>query len=907
MPKKAGKTTRTGTNHSATAASMGSRGLVIVESPAKAKTISRYLGGNYVVTASMGHVRDLPSRTMGVDIEHDFTPTYEITPDRRKTIAQLKKQANKADIVYLATDLDREGEAIAWHLAEALALPDDRIRRVVFNEITRSAIQAAFEQARVINHNRVYAQQARRILDRIVGYEISPLLWRKVAPGLSAGRVQSVAVRLIVDREREINAFMPEEFWRMEVPFSVDLPGAAACGQAWRQFMATADEKGNPPTRQAQAQWLAQHGGFWSELTHWQGQRVDLSDATKSCLIAEALGLKIESIERSTDPNAKGPAANLVKLKTSLYGPGSTELAVKLAVETLSKRQTTSKPPTPFTTASLQQAASTQLRFAASRTMQVAQQLYEGVELGAEGSVGLITYMRTDSLNLAGEAVAAARSFINDEFGGKYLPEKPNRYSAAGRAQEAHEAIRPTNVTRRPEDLRNNLTEAQYRLYKLIWSRFVACQMTPAVWSVTDAVIAADTTAGKAQFKAVGRQLLFDGFMMVTGVYSIGGDQILPAMQENQPVAPIDIIPTQRFTQPPPRYTEASLVKTLEAEGIGRPSTYANIIQTIQDRGYAEQRDRRFFATAVGMKVTDKLVEYFPLVMDLRFTAHMEDQLDGIEDATQNWVTVLKEFYGPFKEKLDHAREQMQPARAETEPSEYVCEECGKPMVYRWSKNGKYLACTGYPECKKTHPVDLDGKKVAQKIVAGACPECGADMIQRRSKFGPFLGCVRYPECKGTCPCDQNGDPLRVVKDDQISGECPKCGSKTIVKRKGRRAFLGCQRYPECDGTSPIPEGVHLAPPPKAPVEDTGLICPKCGKKNLVIRQGPRGRFVACSGFPKCRNSFNLELLEQVATTIQAKGDAQSVIDGDKAGRKPAKKAKTAKKSKTAGKAKTTV
>ena len=907
--KAKGRSTRSrsgsGTSSSPSAAG---RNLVIVESPAKAKTINRYLGDDFIVSASMGHVRDLPTKTMGVDIEHDFAPTYEITADRRKIVAQLKKQAAGAAAVFLATDLDREGEAIAWHLAESLGVPAERIRRVVFNEITKSAIQEAFSHPRGIEINRVNAQQARRILDRIVGYQISPLLWRKVATGLSAGRVQSVAVRLIVDREREIEAFKTEEYWRIEAVFSTRLTEAAAVADGWQTFLKQLDEKGAPPTRDAQQQWLSQRDAFWAELTHWRGSAVDLHDVAQSRQIIEALGITVEEERRSTDERAKGAARDRVELRTRLYGGEGSALA-KFTVENLSTRQSTTRPPKPFNTASLQQAASTRLRFAASRTMRIAQDLYEGVNVPGEGSVGLITYMRTDSLNLSNEAITAARGFINDQFGPRYLPEKPNRYAAGGRAQEAHEAIRPTDVSRRPGDVRNSLSNDQYRLYELIWTRFVACQMTPAIWNVTDATIIADTAAGKAQFRAQGRQLVFDGFLKVAGLAERGEEQILPPLATAQPLAPVDIEALQKFTQPPPRYTEASLVKSLEAEGIGRPSTYASIISTIQDRGYVEQIDRRFYATDIGKKVTDKLVKHFPHVMDLRFTAHMEDQLDRVEEAQADWVSVLREFYGPFKENLDRAVEEMQHARAETEPSTYVCELCGKPMVYRWSKNGRYLACTGYPECKKTAPVDREGKKIEQKIVPAACPVCSGDMIVRRSRFGPFLGCQKYPECKGTLPCDEQGNPLKVMKDEEVTGECPKCGGRMVVKRKGRRPFLGCERYPDCDGTGPLPEGVQLARPPKDPAQETGLTCPKCKKKPLVIRQGQRGPFVACSGFPRCRNSFNLDLLEDVRKAIAEKQDAQALIEGGKGKRRsaaaepePAKAAKAPKASKAAPK-----
>ncbi len=907
MAKKAAKTTKRRT------ATPTGKNLVVVESPAKAKTINRYLGDDYIVLASMGHVRDLPRKSLSVDIDNDFEPTYEVVTDRKKLVGQLKKQAKTAPMVFLATDLDREGEAIAWHLAETLDVPTDRIRRVVFNEITKTAIDEAFREPRTLEMNRVNAQQARRILDRIVGYEISPLLWRKVATGLSAGRVQSVAVRLIVDREREIEAFTPDEFWRMEAVFSTDLTAPGTMSDQWRQFMATLDSKGARPTREKQGQWLTEREGFWAELTHWKGEKADIRNVDTAREVAEAIGMVIDDVQRTEDPKGKGPARNLVSLKTRLYEPDGSSGLANFKVTAITEKDSASRPPKPFTTASLQQAASTQLRFAASRTMRVAQQLYEGVNVPGEGNVGLITYMRTDSLALSNDALTMARDYISEHFGPRYLPDKPKRYVAGGRTQEAHEAVRPTSAALTPESLRGCLNEPQFKLYRMIWNRFMACQMTPAIWSITDAAITAETASGPATFRAVGRRLAFDGFMKVTGVYSRGADQILPAVAAGQTLAPLELTPQQKFTQPPPRYTEASLVRSLEAEGIGRPSTYASIIQTIQDRGYTEQIERRFYATAVGIKVTDKLVEHFPRIMDLRFTAHMEDQLDRVEADELNWVDVLREFYDPFKDNLERAREEMQHAKAETEPSDYTCEECGKPMVYRWSKNGKYLACTGYPDCKKTHPVDRDGKKAEQKILEGSCPQCKGDMLLRRSRFGPFLGCTNYPECRGTLPCDADGNPLKLVKESEVTGECPVCGGKMAVKRKGRRAFLGCTNFPDCDGTGQIPEGIRIEAPPKPPPKETGLTCPKCGKKPLVIRQGPRGEFVACSGFPRCRNSFNMSLLDEVRQAIETKADAQALIDGGKgaggakkAKKKTKKKAKKKAKKKVKKKAKTT-
>jgi DNA topoisomerase-1 len=869
------------------------RALVVVESPAKAKTINRYLGDDYVVKASMGHIRDLPKKDIGVDVDHGFEPTYEAVPGRKKVLDELRKTARKAPAVYLATDLDREGEAIAWHLSEALDLPAEQVRRVIFNRITADAIREAFENPRGVDMNKVNAQQARRILDRIVGYMVSPLLWRKVAPGLSAGRVQSVAVRLIVEREREIDAFQPEEYWRVISVLTPETSAAGELGRAWRELLARRDEEGKPPTQAEQQAFLADRGAFQAELIRLDGERFKAGSSDEAVAIAEALGLTVEKLEEAEDPKAKPPANKRLTVHGQVAGdaPGYTVRNVK-------QRDSRSRPPAPFTTASMQQTASVRLRYAASRTMRVAQQLYEGVEVPGEGSVGLITYMRTDSTNLGREAIGAVRSYVGEQFGDAYVPEKPNRFTSAARAQEAHEAIRPTDVRRTPDDLRDVLPRDQHRLYELIWKRFVACQMAPAVWKVTEAEIAAPLRGereGEAVFKAMGRRLAFDGYMKVAGVPK-SGEQLLPELSEGQEVAPAAIDPTQHFTQPPPRYTEASLVKALEAEGIGRPSTYAQIIQTIQDRDYVRREDRSFRPTDLGALVTDKLVRHFPRIFDVRFTAHMEDELDRVEEAEADWVAVLREFYEPFKENLEAAAENMVHAKAESEPSEYTCENCGKPMVYRFSKNGRYLACTGYPECKTTHPVDEEGRKVERKEVDVPCPDCGkSPMILRRSRYGPFLGCSDYPNCKGTLPATEDGTPIETVKPEEIKETCSECGAPMEVKFKGRRAFLGCTRYPECQHTQKLPEGVRVERPKKQKPREAGVNCPKCGKP-MVIRKGKRGEFLACSGFPKCRNAMDLDKLDDLKRQ-QSQGDKGQKTPGKSSdGSKKTKKKKKKKR-----------
>ena len=747
--------------------------LVIVESPAKAKTITRYLGKGYQVLASMGHVRDLPSKSLSVDVTNDFEPTYEILPTRRKALASLKKAAKDAPLVYLATDLDREGEAIAWHLSEALNVKADRQRRVVFNAITKRAIQEAFSHPLKLNLDKVNAQQARRILDRIVGYEISPLLWKKVARGLSAGRVQSVAVKLIVTREREILAFEPQEYWKITGVFSTaQEPALTASLEALLGELA--EEKGGSAGKRAQ--WLSDHGCVEAQLTSVGGKsfRPDNGEET-------------------------------ARVHASLQG-------ASFEISQVTTKRTQSSPPPPFITSTLQQQAANRLGYSTKRTMQLAQQLYEGMELGGLGSIGLITYMRTDSTQLAPEAVGQVRDFVGAHYGSDYLPEKARVYGKKTRgAQEAHEAIRPTDVSITPESIRDYLDNGQFRLYELIWKRYVACQMAPAKWDVTSVSIAAPSEAGEVLFRASGRKLVFDGFMRASGLTITSGEQLLPALEKQQQVWPVSLAPTQHFTSPPARFTEASLVKTLEAEGIGRPSTYASIISTIQDRGYVEQLDRKFHATDLGMVVTDKLSEHFPRVMDVAFTSAMEERLDKIEEQHLNWVEVLREFYGPFKENLDRAHEQMRHAKAETQPSEYTCSKCEAPLVYRFGKNGRFLSCSTYPTCKFAAPCDREGKIAAPETTEHACPTCGKAMILRQGRFGRFLGCSAYPECKTVQKLDKEGQPLPPKAPPEPSGlRCYKCAGDLVIRQSKRGPFLGCGRFPKCRTIISIKQLDHL-------------------------------------------------------------------------------------------------
>ncbi len=740
--------------------SSSGRSLVIVESPAKARTIEKYLGDGFEVKASMGHVRDLPGKEMSVDISNSFAPTYEIIAGRKKTVASLKKAAGAADMVYLAPDLDREGEAIAWHLVEALKIKPEKYRRVVFNAITRSTIQDAFAHPAELDMGKVYAQQARRILDRIVGYEISPLLWKKVARGLSAGRVQSVAVKLIVGREKEIQAFEPQEYWKISGIFSTYEDKNLAT--RWQEFLDGFEEKA--PTAKQRNQWLTKNHSLEAQLATWAGKAFRPDNENNAMTVHKAL---------------QGVDFQIAEIQT---------------------KRTISKAPAPFITSTLQQQAANRLGFSTKGTMRTAQQLYEGMELAGLGSVGLITYMRTDSTHLAPEAIDAVRSFIDENFGKDYLPTKPNKHGSSNKsAQQAHEAIRPTDVNLTPERVKSDLTGQQYKLYDMIWRRFVACQMTDAQWDVTNVSITAQTDMGQAVFKAMGRQLVFDGFMKVNGVATSDGDQILPKLEQGREVWPVKTQANQHFTSPPARYTEASLVKTLEAEGIGRPSTYATIISTIQDRGYVEQLERKFYATDLGIVVTEKLNEHFPRVMDLAFTSHMEEQLDKIEEQHLDWVQVLNEFYGPFKDNLDRAHQEMTHAKAETQPSEYTCSECGEPMVYRFGKNGRFLSCSGYPKCKFASPCDRNGKMTEPEKTQHKCPKCGKEMILREGRFGAFLGCSDYPQCKTTQQLDKEGNPLPPKPPPKPSGiKCYKCSGELVIRESKKGPFLGCGRFPRC-------------------------------------------------------------------------------------------------------------
>ncbi len=828
----------------------GGRGrqLVIVESPAKAKTINKYLGTGYHVLASVGHVRDLPTKNPkgvkapvpGVDLEHDFEPTYQVIDGKGKVITDLKRSAKVASEVWFATDPDREGEAIAWHIAEELGIKPDRAKRVMFNAITKVEIQRAFTNPHPINMDRVNAQQARRVLDRIVGYQVSPLLWKKVARGLSAGRVQSVAVRLIVEREREIRAFVPDEYWELKAIFTADAAGAERLASAWpawnqeqRELAAKEDRKpGKRPRTGATlkdiAEWLGKNGCFTAELVEVGGEKFEMRGgdaqagekmAERARAVAAAAGLLDVQMKVTQDPSGKGPA-RFVRSLTGRVDP-----TTPYAIREINTKRVSTRPAPPFITSTLQQAAANRLGFSARRTMTAAQQLYQGVDLPGEGPTALITYMRTDSTHLSGDALAMVRDYIPQRYGAKYLPEKPNFFASSNKdAQEAHEAIRPTNVSIAPDaKLRAALKPDQFRLYELIWQRFVACQMTPAQWDSTSVVIDGGRAAAGAAlpitFRASGRVLAFDGFYKVTGVPHAAEEQTLPALAEKQKVAPVALDPMQKFTQPPPRYTEASLIKTLESEGIGRPSTYASIIGVIQDRKYVEQVERRFWATALGEAVTDKLIEAFPDLMDVGYTREMEAKLDKVEEDHLDWVQMLHEFYGPFKDRLGKVEHTLTHAKAVTTPApaEYTCPKCaaerakkGLPpagMVYRLGKSGRFLSCDTYPKCTYAAPVDREGKPQPVETTDVACTKCGAAMIYRTGRFGPFLGCSKYGDkaapCDGILKLDKTGRvvaPAIPPYSPEPALPCPKCQAAMYLRPGKYGPWLGCSKFPKCRG-----------------------------------------------------------------------------------------------------------
>ncbi|HEX9760143.1 MAG TPA: type I DNA topoisomerase [Candidatus Acidoferrales bacterium] len=783
------------------------RSLVIVESPAKAKTINKYLGRNYVVKASLGHVKDLPKKDIGIVLPDDgngrpgkkddtskdgakkkskkpvrtgepFEPTYEVIPGKTKVIAELKKAAQDADAIYLAADPDREGEAICGHLAEVLAprkMDRKRVFRVKFNEITKKAIEAAFENPGQINTNLVDAQQARRVLDRIVGYKISPLLWDKVRRGLSAGRVQTVALRLIVEREQEIRAFVPREYWTIHARL----------------------DSGAPPP-------------FEAKLHRYKGEEIEVPNeeaAQKIVAACQAVAWQVASVQQKE------------------------------------KRR---NPAPPFTTSKLQQAAYNKLRYTAKRTMALAQRLYEGVELGEEGAVALITYMRTDSVRVSADALTQVREHIGSAYGAEYLPEKPNFYKSKKDAQEAHEAVRPTEVARTPESVRRYLDDDTFKLYQLIWQRFVASQMVPALFDQTTI----DIAAGDYTFRATGSVLKFNGFL---AAYQIDREELdkddqsdeesraLPQVREGQTLGLEELRPEQHFTEPPPRYTEATLVKDLEEKGIGRPSTYATIISTIVDREYVTKDQGRFTPTMLGEKVSELLVKSFADIFDLGFTARMEEELDEIEEGKLDWRQAVGDFYKPFVEDLEKAGGEMASYKAGI-PTGKKCEKCGQgELLERISRHGFFLGCSRYPDCDFTQDLEIESgsEEVESEATVEYCDNCGKEMTIKRGRFGPFLACTGYPDCKTTRRLVTGTRKAR-QPDELLDEKCPECGLQ-LVKKHGRYGeFTGCTGYPKCKYIR---------------AKTLGIACPKCGLGEIAEKRAKKGRmrtFYGCNKYPDC-------------------------------------------------------
>jgi DNA topoisomerase-1 len=752
------------------------KSLVIVESPAKASTINKYLGKDYVVKASLGHVKDLPKSKLGVDPDNDFQPVYEQIKGKEKVIKELRTAAKSAGRILLAADPDREGEAICQHLKELLDGGDAEIYRVLFNEITPKAIKYAVENPGRINQKIVDAQQARRILDRLVGYQVSPLLWDKVRRGISAGRVQTVALRLIVEREREVLAFKPEEYWSI-----------------------TARLEGHEPPP------------FDAKLAKIKGKTAEVKNQADADHI-------LKNLE-----------------------------AAQFNVESVVTKEKKRYPVPPFTTSKLQQEAARKLRFTVKKTMMLAQRLYEGIELGEEGRIGLVSYMRTDSTRISDDAMQMVRSYVSDVYGEPFLPEKPVVYKSKKDAQDAHEAIRPTFVGRTPDELKGYLSEDEMKLYQLIWTRFVASQMNPAVYDQTSAEIG----AGDYMFRASGRVLKFAGFLKV---YEETADEdvkkpddeediTLPQLAQGEMLRSLGITPRQHFTEPPPRFTEASLVKVLEEKGIGRPSTYATILTTIQDREYVHKDQGKFRPTELGTVVTDMLVRHFEDIFDVQYTARMEEELDEVEEGKLTWVEALDDFYKKFQKDLKKASKNMENLKTQELPTDQVCEKCGKPMVQKWGQFGSFLACSGYPECKNT-------KEIAKEESAGSdtastesepepCENCGKPMALKRGRFGQFLACTGYPECKTTRKIT-GGTGVPKKPDVLLDETCPQCKEAKLVVKDGRYgAFTSCSNYPKCKYIKP---------------KTVGVPCPKsgCGGE-LIERRSKRGKvFYGCSKYPEC-------------------------------------------------------
>jgi len=767
------------------------KGLVIVESPTKAKTIQKYLGEGYEVEASLGHIKDLPKKSLGVDLDNDFSTEYVVIPGKEKVVARLKKLAKSADTIYLAPDPDREGEAIAAHLAEELG--GDRvdgkkrkkapvkIRRVTFNEITKRAVQEAFQHPSDIDRNLVDAQQTRRVLDRLVEYQISPLLWDKVRRGLSAGRVQTVALRLIVEREREIKAFVKEEYWTIDA---------------------------------------------------------DLHAAKPPAFSARFIGLGEEKT-----PISNGDDAGRIKAALE---------HADWSVRSIDKRERRRSPAAPFTTSKFQQDASRKLRFSVKRAMMIAQRLYEGVDLGDEGTVGLITYMRTDSTRVANEAVTEVREQIASSYGPQFLPESPNTYKSKKDTQDAHEAIRPSSALRHPDAIKKYLHEDEYKVYKLIWQRFVASQMNPAVFDQTTVDIDAKSGNDVYRFRVTGSVLKFEGFLKVYEEAKDTKDEEdealkhkLPVLTEGQTLMLKGLDAEQHFTEPPPRFNEASLVKELEERGIGRPSTYSAIISTIQERQYVQKLGGKFIPTEIGFVVTDLLVANFKDIFDPQYTARLEEELDEIEEGKERWTDALAEFYKKFEKELHYAEKHMENVKRMEKPTDEKCERCGSPLVIKWGKHGSFYACSAYDKTDpnsctftKENPIDLpdlDSADLQETTQEEYCENCGRVMVLKRGRFGQFMACTGYPDCKTTRRLDQ----AKKVPDIPLEDKCPQCGRNLLLRHGRYGEFISCSGYPECKWVKQNYIGVK---------------CPECKTGDLAEKKARRGNFFyGCSNYPNCR------------------------------------------------------
>jgi DNA topoisomerase I len=754
------------------------KALVVVESPAKAKTINKYLGRDYKVVASMGHVRDLPKSKLGVDVDDGFEPSYEVIASRKKVLKELKDEAKKASEIFVATDPDREGEAIGWHLAEELGGSNrKKIRRLMFNEITKKGVLTALDHPTTIDKKMVDAQQARRVLDRLVGYKISPLLWDKVRRGLSAGRVQSVALKLVCDREREIEKFVPEEYWNLTARLAGPVPP---------EFDARLQKKGDAAIKVG-------------------------NEAEANAVLSDLRG-------------------------------------ARWIVDSVTTRERRRNAVPPFITSKLQQAS----RFPVKKTMMIAQQLYEGVELPGEGAVGLITYMRTDSTRVSDQALGEVRQFIGSAFGPDYVPEKPNYFRAKADAQDAHEAIRPTSMQYHPDVVRPHLTGDQYYLYRLIWNRFVASQMPPATFDETTV----DIKAGEYLFRVKGSVPKFAGWLAVynqepaaeertgPGPDAASADDedaagLLPALAKGDELTLRELKPEQKFTQPPPRYSEATLVKALEENGIGRPSTYAQIITVIQAREYVNKIDGRFKPTMLGMMLVEKLLSpAFDDILDPDYTSKLEEQLDEIEQGKNDYESTLDSFYAKFKKDLKRAEKEMPNIKEGVQPDPPVaCDKCGKPMVIKAGKFGLFLACSGYPDCENTRELEAP-EPGAEGDIEETCENCGKPMVVKRGRFGQFLACTGYPECKTTRKLIATKAGVTAAKPDQILDEkCPKCGSNLVLKQGRFGEFTACSNYPACKYVKQ---------------KSTGVLCPKDGG-DIVERKSRRGKvFYGCANYPDC-------------------------------------------------------